>query len=118
VGPGGLACECRDNPANGGVAILTHPALFTDWQHPRLYYVQVARQGGLAIVHVGQLRARAGECRACAKLETDTALRDDLLSLADDCDRIANELAASPMKRLSVSGETGQSATDAAGGAR
>jgi len=69
-------------------------------------------------VHVGHLRARAGECRACAKLETDSALRDDLLSLADDYDRIANQLAASAARRSSVSAETGQSATDAAGRAR
>jgi hypothetical protein len=66
-------------------------------------------------VHVGHLRARAGECRACAKNETDSALRDDLLSLADYYDRIASELSA---KRSSVAGETGESATDAADGAR
>jgi hypothetical protein len=69
-------------------------------------------------VHVGHLRARAGECRACAKIETDSALRDDLLSLADDYDMMANALAASATKRLSVSAETGQRATDADGGSR
>ena len=69
-------------------------------------------------MHVGHLRARAGECRACAKLETDPALRDDLLSLADDYDTMANELAASATKRSSVSVETGPSAPEAAGGAR
>lgn len=69
-------------------------------------------------MHVGHLRARAGECRACAKLETDPALRDDLLSLADEYDTMANQLAASATKRSSASVETGQSAADAAGGAR
>ena len=69
-------------------------------------------------MHVGHLRARAGECRACAKIETDSALRDDLLSLAEYYDMMANELAASATKRASVSAETGQGATDAEGGAR
>ena len=69
-------------------------------------------------MHVGHLRARAGECRACAKIETDPALRDDLLSLADDYDMMANELAASATKRASISAEAGQSATDADGDAR
>jgi hypothetical protein len=66
-------------------------------------------------VHVGHLRARASECRACAQIETDSALRDDLLSLADYYDMMANELAASESKRLSVAAEGGQSAPDAAG---
>lgn len=40
------------------------------------------------------LRAKAGECRARAKIENDSPLRDELLSLADYYDMMANELSA------------------------
>jgi hypothetical protein len=52
------------------------------------------------VVDVAHLRAKAGECRARAKIEKDSTLRDELLSLADYYDMMANELSAPEMKRV------------------
>ena len=47
---GGDRDRARDRPEGGkfalnsGVAILTFSAVFTDWQHPQLYCLWVARQ--------------------------------------------------------------------------